>query len=79
MAETAAADVTGWGIGWPGGWATEKRPPWGYAQLLALGLGEVSSALDMDPNDGEDLTEIPTFPLLMLATEAGGESSRRLV
>lgn len=35
VTEAVAADVTGWGFGWLQGRATEERPPWGYAKLLA--------------------------------------------
>jgi hypothetical protein len=46
--EAASADVTGWGFGWLDGRATEERPPWGYARLLAGRLATVRSALDID-------------------------------
>ena len=46
VAEAAAADVVGWGFNWLDGRATEERPAWGYARLLADRLGRVESALD---------------------------------
>ncbi len=70
VAEAAAADVTGWGFDWLNGRATEERPPWGYAKLLADRLGQVESALDIDTGGGEVLAEAPTFPPRMVATEA---------
>lgn len=70
VAEGAAADVTGWGFAWLDGRASEERPPWGYAKLLAHRLGQVVSALDMDTGGGEVLAEAPTLPARMIATEA---------
>ncbi len=70
VAEAAAADVTGWGFDWINGRATEDRPPWGYAKLLADRLGQVESALDIDTGGGEVLAEAATFPPRMVATEA---------
>jgi len=70
VAEAAAADVTGWGFGWLDGRATEERPPWGYAKLLARRLGTVGSALDVDTGGGEVLAGVPTLPPRMVATEA---------
>jgi hypothetical protein len=46
--EAASGDVTGWDFGWLDGRATEERPPWGYARLLAERLARVRSALDFD-------------------------------
>lgn len=51
--EAESADVTGWGFEWLAGRATEQRPPWGYARLLADRLGRVRSALDIDTGGGE--------------------------
>jgi hypothetical protein len=53
--EASAADVTGWGFDWLNARATEARPPWGYAKLLAGRLGQVQSALDIDTGGGEVL------------------------
>lgn len=70
LAEAEAADVRGWGFGWLDGRATEERPPWGYARLLAQRLGAVQSALDLDTGGGEVLAEAPHLPPRMYATEA---------
>ncbi|MGH3499998.1 MAG: hypothetical protein ACRDQA_03705 [Nocardioidaceae bacterium] len=70
LAEAAAADVTGWGVDWLDDRATEERPPWGYATLLADRLGRVGSALDIDTGSGEVLAEAPLLPPRMVATEA---------
>jgi hypothetical protein len=77
VADAAAADVTGWGFDWLKGRATEERPPWGYAKLLAARLGQVESALDIDTGGGEVLAEAPTFPPRMVATEAWPPNARR--
>lgn len=70
VAEAAAADVTGWGFEWLAGRATEERPPWGYAGLMAARLGTVGSAVDLDTGGGEVLAEAPAYPSLMCATES---------
>ncbi|PJK18372.1 class I SAM-dependent methyltransferase [Mycolicibacterium goodii] len=67
--EAESADVTGWGFSWLEGRATEERPPWGYARLLASRLCTVTSALDLDTGGGEVLDEAPEFPGRMVATE----------
>ncbi len=46
LTEATAADVTGWGFDWLDGRASEQRPPWGYATVLAEWLARVESALD---------------------------------
>lgn len=70
VTEAEAADVDGWGFGWLAGRATEARPPWGYAGLLASRLASVSSALDLDTGGGEVLDEAPVLPPTMVATES---------
>lgn len=77
VTEAVAADVTGWGFGWLQGRATEERPAWGYAKLLAERLARVGSALDLDTGGGEVLAEVPSFPPRMVATEAWPANARR--
>ncbi len=77
VAEAAAADITGWGFDWLNGRATEERPPWGYAKLLADRLGQVESALDIDTGGGEVLAEAPALPPRMVATEAWPANAQR--
>ena len=77
VAEAVAADVTGWGFGWLEGRATEERPPWGYAKLLADRLAHVASALDLDTGGGEVLAEVPRLPPQMVATETWPANARR--
>ncbi|BCW60966.1 class I SAM-dependent methyltransferase [Arthrobacter sp. StoSoilB20] len=69
VAEAEEADVNGWGFGWLEGRATEERPPWGFAKLLAGRLAAVRSALDLDTGGGEVLSEAARFPEVMAATE----------
>jgi hypothetical protein len=75
--EAAAADVTGWGFDWLNGRATEERPPWSFARLLADRLGQVRSALDIDTGGGEVLSEVPKLPPLMVATEEWPANAQR--
>lgn len=77
VAEAATADVSGWGFDWLNGRATEERPPWGYAKLLADRLRHVQSALDLDTGGGEVLAESATFPPRMFATESWPSNVRR--
>jgi SAM-dependent methyltransferase len=69
VAEADAADVTGWDFSWLDGRATEERPPWGYARLLANRLALVGSALDLDTGGGEVIAQVPELPALMCVTE----------
>lgn len=66
----SAADVTGWDFDWLAGRATEERPPWGYARLLAERLSTASASLDLDTGGGEVLAEAKHFPPAALATES---------
>lgn len=77
VAEAEAVDVSGWGFGWLEGRATEERPPWGYARLVARRLPRVASALDIDTGGGEVLAEMPAFPARMCATEGWPPNVRR--
>ncbi len=77
LAEAEAADVSGWGFTWLDGRASEERPPWGYAKLLARRLAGVQAALDLDTGGGEVLAEAVRFPPLMCATEAWPPNARK--
>jgi SAM-dependent methyltransferase len=70
VGEAAAADVSGWDFGWLDGRATEERPPWGYARILAGRLPLATAALDVDTGGGEVLAAMPTLPPRMCATES---------
>jgi SAM-dependent methyltransferase len=69
VAEAEAADMTGWDFGWLEGRATEERPPWGYARLLAERLALATSALDLDTGGGEVVASAPVLPARMVVTE----------
>ncbi|WP_402463692.1 class I SAM-dependent methyltransferase [Isoptericola aurantiacus] len=64
------ADVSGWDFAWLEGRATEERPPWGYARLLADRLGTATASLDVQTGGGEVLAEAPVFPPTAVATES---------
>jgi hypothetical protein len=66
----SAADVTGWDFDWLEGRASEERPPWGYAGLLAERLATAFASLDFDTGGGEVLAEAQTFPPIAVATES---------
>ncbi|WBB68900.1 methyltransferase domain-containing protein [Micromonospora sp. WMMD812] len=69
IAEGAAAPVEGWAFDWLAGRATEERPPWGYARLVAARMADADAALDVDTGGGEVLAEMPRPPRLLVATE----------
>ncbi|MFG2102833.1 class I SAM-dependent methyltransferase [Micromonospora echinaurantiaca] len=69
LAEGAAAPVEGWAFDWLAGRATEERPPWGYARLVADRMASADAALDVDTGGGEVLAEVPHPPRLLVATE----------
>jgi hypothetical protein len=77
VAEAAEADVTGWGFGWLDGRATEERPPWGYASMLAERLATARAALDIDTGGGEVVAEAPTLPATMCVTESWPPNAAR--
>ena len=77
VVEAVAADVTGWGFGWLDGRATEERPPWGYAKMLAARLGAARAALDIDTGGGEVVAEVPTLPARMCVTETWPPNAAR--
>lgn len=70
LAAGASADVSGWDFAWLDGRATEERPPWGYARLLAQRLRLATASLDIQTGGGEVLAEAPAFPPIAVATEA---------
>jgi hypothetical protein len=70
VTEAEAARVDGWGFAWLDGRATEERPPWGYARMIARRMAAVAAALDLQTGGGEVLAEIPRPPSLLVATES---------
>ena len=77
IAEAEAADTTGWGFAWLDGRASEERPPWGYARLVADRLAKAASALDIDTGGGEVVAEAPVLPPTMTVTESWPPNARR--
>lgn len=69
ISEAGSADVSGWGFAWLDGRATEERPPWGYAKLLAERLCRATATLDLDTGGGEVISEAPMLPPHMVVTE----------
>ena len=67
--EAATVDVSGWDFSWLDGRATEERPGWGYAGLLATALSRADGALDLQTGGGEVLDSAPLLPAHMVATE----------
>jgi len=51
--EAAAVPLDGWDFSWFDGRATEQRPSWGYASLVADRLGRADRALDVQTGGGE--------------------------
>ncbi|MCT1438214.1 class I SAM-dependent methyltransferase [Brachybacterium paraconglomeratum] len=70
IAEAATADVDGWGFGWLEGRATEERPDWGYARLLADAVAGADVAIDLDTGGGEVLGECPHLAREQHVTES---------
>jgi SAM-dependent methyltransferase len=70
LAEGAAIPVEGWDFSWFEGRATEERPPWGYAAMMAGRMSRVSAALDIATGGGEVLATIPHPPPVLMATES---------
>lgn len=69
VAEADEAPVDGWDFSWLDGRATEERPPWAYARMLASRLRGARAALDLQTGGGEVLAEAGAHPPLMVATE----------
>lgn len=68
--------MTGWSFAWLDGRATEERPPWGYARLLAARLPTVRAALDIDTGGGEVIAEAASLPDRMCVTESWPPNAR---
>ena len=70
MDEAAAVPVEGWDFSWFDGRATEERPSWGYARLVADRMALAGAALDLQTGGGEVLATVPEPPRLLVATES---------
>jgi SAM-dependent methyltransferase len=70
VAEGEEVPVEGWDFSWFEGRATEERPPWGYARMMAERMGRARAALDIQTGGGEVLAGIPAPPPVLAATES---------
>jgi SAM-dependent methyltransferase len=70
LAEGAAVPVEGWDFSWFEGRATEERPPWGYARMMAERMARARAALDVQTGGGEVLAQISHPPPVLAATES---------
>src|SRR5690242_12000982 len=70
VAEGAAVPVEGWDFSWFEGRATEERPEWGYARMVAQRMAHADAALDIQTGGGEVLAGLPQWPNLLVATES---------
>ncbi|ONI82170.1 SAM-dependent methyltransferase [Saccharothrix sp. ALI-22-I] len=70
VAEGEAVPTEGWDFSWFTGRATEQRPSWGYAGLLADRMAKAEAALDIQTGGGEVLATIPVAPPVLAATES---------
>ncbi|MFG1682802.1 class I SAM-dependent methyltransferase [Nonomuraea sp. NPDC049269] len=68
--EAASVSVDGWDFSWLDGRATEARPSWGYARLLAGRMATAEAALDIETGGGEILAGVPKLPPITVATES---------
>lgn len=57
VAEAEGEPVEGWDFSWLEGRATEERPSWGYARMLATKLATSSAVLDIQTGGGEVFAE----------------------
>jgi len=74
VAEGDAVPLDGWDFSWFAGRATEERPSWGYARLLAERLGQASAVLDIQTGGGEvtarALRQAAAVPAVLAATDS---------
>lgn len=77
IAEAAVADVDGWGFDWLDGRATEERPPWGYAGLLAGAVAGAELAIDLDTGGGEVLGQCPRLAAQQHVTESWAPNAQK--
>jgi SAM-dependent methyltransferase len=70
IAEAVAVPVAGWDFSWFAGRATEQRPSWGYARLVAARMAVATAALDVQTGGGEVLATVAEPPALLVATDS---------
>ncbi|GAA4421278.1 class I SAM-dependent methyltransferase [Actinokineospora soli] len=69
LAEGEAVPTDGWDFSWFAGRATEERPGWGYARLLAARMATATIAADLQTGGGEVVATAARRPPLLFATE----------
>ncbi|MFC5287208.1 methyltransferase domain-containing protein [Actinokineospora guangxiensis] len=62
VAEGESVPTDGWDFSWFAGRATEQRPGWGYAALLADRMSRASAAADLQTGGGEVVATAPRVP-----------------
>jgi len=70
IAEGAAVPAEGWDFSWFDGRASEERPPWGYARMMAERMARAQAALDIQTGGGEVLAKVTQPPPVLAATES---------
>ncbi len=70
VAEGESVPVEGWDFSWFEGRASEQRPSWGYASLMAERMSRARAGLDVQTGGGETLAKIPRVPPVLAATES---------
>ncbi|GGX85157.1 methyltransferase type 11 [Streptomyces minutiscleroticus] len=70
LAEGEAVPTEGWDFSWFDGRASEQRPSWGYARLLAERMRRAEAVLDVQTGGGEVLASVPVAPPVVAATES---------
>lgn len=77
IATAAVAEVDGWGFDWLDGRATEERPDWGYAGLLADAVAGAEVAVDLDTGGGEVLNGCRQLAQIQHVTESWPSNAAR--
>jgi SAM-dependent methyltransferase len=74
LAEGDAVPLAGWDFSWFDGRASEQRPTWGYAGLVAARMSVAAAALDIQTGGGEVLAwalgEATRLPRRIAATDS---------
>jgi hypothetical protein len=81
IAEGEAVPVAGWDFSWFDGRATEERPAWGYARLMAGRIARARAGLDVQTGGGEVLAGIASSLRpggSFLSQQVGAGSNREL-
>ena len=69
LAEGDSVPTDGWDFSWFEGRATEERPGWGYATLLADRMSKATAAADLQTGGGEVVATAPVRPPVLVVTE----------